>query len=141
MLASLNEGITDGDSVAADIMDKILTAPDLDAAIEIQNEGLPSGKDFSDVEQTIRTIEVRRGDEQYADHSLGYYLKIDAVRLDTGEEVTYACGARNIVVILVQAMHANRLPLECVFRSRKTENGALLTLQKLPKRAVKVSAE
>jgi hypothetical protein len=140
MLAEANEAFDDGDSVAADVMDRMLAASNLDAAIDIQNQGLPSGKDFIDVEQAIRSIEVRAGDEEYADHSLGFYLKIDSVRLDTGEDITYACGARNVVVILVQAMHAGRLPLECVFRSRKTKQGALLTLQKLPTRAVPVGA-
>jgi hypothetical protein len=140
MLADVNEGADDGDAIAADIMDRMLTADSLEEAIDVQNQGLPSGKDFVDVEQLVRSIEVRRGDEEYADHSLGYYLKVDAVKLETGEEITYACGARNVVVILVQAMHADRLPMECVLRSRRTKQGALLTLQFLPKRAVKVSA-
>jgi len=138
MLAEANEGFDDGDSIAADVMDRMLTAGSIDEAVAIQNQGLPSGKDFADVEQLVRSIEVRKGDDEYEQHSLGYYLKIDATRIDTGEEITYACGARNVVVILVQAMHEGRLPLECVFRSKKTKNGALLTLQYLPKRAVRV---
>jgi hypothetical protein len=138
MLAEANEGFDDGDSIAADIMDKMLTANNLDEAVAIQNQGLPSGKQFADVEQVIRSFEVRKGDDEFEEHSLGYYHKIDATNVETGEEFTYACGARNVVVILVQAMHEGRLPLECVFRSKKTKNGALLTLQYLPKRAVRV---
>lgn len=141
LLAEAHSGVTDGDAIAADIMDRMLESGSLEDAIAIQDAGLPSGQDMVDVEQLVRSFTVHRSDRAKADHSLGFYLRIDAVRIETGEEINYAVGARNVVVLLIQAMQQGRLPLECVIRSRSVENGDLLTLQLLPKRAVKVSAE
>jgi hypothetical protein len=140
MLAEVDSGISDGDAIAADIMDRMLTSGTLEEAIEVQNAGLPSGKSLIDIEIAITGFVVRKGDVEYEEHSLGYYLRCDAIRMDTGEELTFAVGARNIVTLIVMARQQDKLPLECVFRSRKTQQGALLTLHLLPKRAVNISA-
>lgn len=119
------------------VVDAIVTADSFEAAIEAQDlETIQNGKDVADIEQEIQSFEVLPSSENYAKRNLGVRLLITSYRMDTGEEFQWQTGATNIVSLLIRARDENRLPLECVIRSKKMGEGDLLTLRLLPKRAI-----
>jgi len=139
--ASLENGNgVSGQEITAAVVERMLTADSLDAAMEAQDASLPSGKALADVEMTVTGITVVTSDSKYTEHSLGYYLIVDAARLDNGKELRFAVGAPNVVTLLFRADNEGMLPLECVIRARETANGELLSLRRIPKRAAAVKA-
>jgi hypothetical protein len=128
-----------GKEISAQITSAMFEADTLEEAIALQDAGLLSGKDMVDVDQEIRSFEVVKSEERFRDSSpLGYYLRIHALRLDTLEEVTYATGAPNVVNLVWKARNTDRLPLQCVIRSRPTANGELLSVKLLAPRPIQV---
>jgi hypothetical protein len=130
--------------ISREIVGNMIVADSLEGAIAAQDAGMPSGKDMVDIEHTVLSYEVVKGDVKYADHSLGVYLRVtctldqDAPKLVKlmGETHVYACGAPNVVTLLYKARATDRLPLSCVIRSKDTDNGTLLLLRLTPKRAI-----
>lgn len=141
LAASMEDGngASNADITAA-VIQRMFEADSLDAAMEAQDASLPSGKSISDTEMTVLGIAVRKADSKYSEHSLGYYLVVDAARLDTGAEMRFAVGAPNVVALLFRALNEGMLPLECVIRSRETANGELLSLRRIPRRAASVQS-
>jgi hypothetical protein len=134
--ASLEGDNSRAGDITAAVIERMMTADDFETAMAAQDASLPSGKSLADTEITVRGITVLKGDPKFSEHSLGYYLVVDAARLDTGEELRFATGAPNVVALLFRADNEGLLPREFVIRSRETQNGELLSLRNIPKRAV-----
>lgn len=136
--AELTETFDNGSEIMADVINRVLSAETLEDAFAAQDAGLQNGKDYVDVELNVTDFSVRTSDSKYRkDGDLGVYVRVDATRLDTGETVQFFTGAPNVVVMLWQARKLDKLPLECVVKSKETANGELLTLKPLSKRVVK----
>lgn len=136
--AELTETFDNGSEIMADVINRVLAAETLEDAFAAQDAGLQNGKDYVDVELTVNDFSVRTSDSKYRkDGDLGVYVRVDAVRLDTGESVQFFTGAANIVVMLWQARKLDKLPLDCMIKGKETANGELLTLKPLPKRVVR----
>jgi hypothetical protein len=135
--ASLEGSGANSADITASVIERMMSADSLDEAMDAQDASLPSGKSLADVEMLVNGITVLRSDAKYTEHSLGFYLVVDAVRLDTGEEFRFATGAPNVVALLFRADNQGMLPREFVIRSRETQNGELLSLRNVPKRAVR----
>lgn len=127
----------DASAITEQVIGNMLAAESLDAAIAVQDAGLPSGKDMVGIEQTVTSFEVRESDPRFSEHSLGYYFAVEAFRVDNGEHISYGVGAPNVMTVLWVARLRDEFPFSCVIRSRDTANGALLTLYRIPARAVK----
>lgn len=126
------------DNIAADVIGRILEAETLEDAFKAQDSGLQNGKDYVDVEITVHDFEVRPSDSKYSEHSaIGVYVKVVGVKLENGESVQFFTGAPNVVALLWKARRDNKLPLDCVIKSKETANGELLTLRPLPKRVIR----
>lgn len=136
--AELTETFDNGSEIMADVINRVLSAETLEDAFAAQDAGLQNGKDYVDVELNVTEFTVRTSDSKYRkDGDLGVYVRVDATRLDSGENVQFFTGAPNIVVMLWQARKLDKMPLECVIKSKETANGELLTLKPLSKRVVK----
>lgn len=136
--AEMTKTVLSGSDISAEISAKMIEADSLEDAIAVQDSGIASGKDLVDVEMTVHEFDTLPSDAQYQDSSpLGVYLDIQAVNLETGDELRFRTGAPNIVTLLHKARQVDRLPLDCVIRSKATANGELLTLKLLPKRVVR----
>lgn len=126
--------------VSEDIVSQILAADSMDDVTDIQSRGIPSAKnDMQDIEMSIVDFEVRVGDPDFEENSLGYYLTVSAYRLDTGEPLRFTVGSGNIVASLWKARELGKLPYECVIYSKKSRGP--LFIKPIAKRAVKVKAE
>jgi hypothetical protein len=143
--AELSQSFSDSSDVMADIVDGMLAAESLEDAIAIQDASRPSGKSMVDIEHEVTEIEVVKGDVQYEEHSLGYYLRVTATLMEPfatagkayqpGEVIVYATGAPNVVTLLFKAQRQDRFPLGVVIRSKAVANGDLLLLRLIPVRA------
>jgi hypothetical protein len=135
--AQATEAFSDTSEITANVAEAILSAPTMADAFAVQDAGLPSGKDLVDVEHEIKTFEVIKGDAKYSEHSLGYYFRVHAARLEDGAEFTYSVGAPNVMLVMHRLRQENQIPgAEVVIRSKPTANGALLTLRPVPRRAL-----
>ncbi len=135
--AELTKTMTSSD-VASRVTEKMLEADSLEDAIAAQDSGMPSGKDLVDVEMQVNDFDTLPSSEQFSEGSpLGVYLLVHAVKLEDGSPLEFSTGAPNIVTLLHKARKLDRLPLDCVIRSKPTSNGALLTLKLLPKRVIR----
>jgi hypothetical protein len=137
-LAELARTEVSGKEIAAQVAERMLTADTFEEALAAQDAGLASGRDLVGREILITDFDVFKSDPKYAEHTLGYYYRVEAVSIETGEELVFATGATNILTLLYVARIKGKLPWECVITSKDTENGALLTLKPLTKRAVQV---
>jgi hypothetical protein len=136
--ADLTKTMHSSGDIAAEIAAKMIEADSLEEAIAAQDSGIPSGRDLVDVEMSVLDFDTLPADEQYKEGSpLGVYLDIKAVQLENGEELRFRTGATNIVTLLHKARQVDRLPLDCVIRSKVTGGGELLTLKLLPKRVIR----
>lgn len=139
-MAELNETMDEGDEageISAEIIGKMLEADSLESAIAVQDEGPESGKNLVGVEHTVLSIEVVKSKRKSAT-GLGVYLRVKAIRIETGEELNYGVGAPNAVTVLILAMRQDRLPLDIVYYMRSTNSDNDVLLVKLvPPRAVK----
>lgn len=130
--AQMDSGNT-GDFVDT-ILANMLEAATLEEVIEAQNAGSTSGKDLVNVELEVRHFFINKGSDRYKTPLKHYMIVDDVVRLDTLEQAPFNTGAPNVFIGLWKARETNRMPLQCVIRSRETDNGELLTLELLPKR-------
>lgn len=136
--AKLNAGMVSGSEIAEHIIGKVLEAETLEEAFAAQDAGMKNGKDLVDVEITVREFEFLPSDAKLADNStLGVYARVVATDLSSGEEITFATGAPNVLTLLWKANQLDRLPLDCMIKAKDTANGQLLTLRLLPKRVVR----
>ena len=120
----------------------MLLADDLEAAIALQDAGLPSAQNMLDFEHEVVGFEVVKSSK--AESTLKQYLRVHAIAemdwkplgLSPGDEFTYAVGASNPVTLLFKARSAGRLPLSIFYREKPTtDDKALLLLRLVPKRA------
>lgn len=133
--AEMFSGEDTGDFVEA-ILNGMIEAATLEEAIEAQNSGSTAGKDLVDVELEIRSFFVVKATDRYKTPLKHYLIINDVIRLDTLDQTPFNTGAPNLVINLLKARDTDRLPLQCVIRSREVSNGDLLTLELLPKRPV-----
>lgn len=142
--AELNASFEDGDgeSIAEQIMEKMLLAENLEDAIALQDAGLTSAQDIVDFEHEVIGFEVVQSTKEGG--VLKYYLRVSAIaemaweplKLNPGDEFTYAVGASNPVTILFKARSTGRLPLSIFYREKATTGDkSLLLLRLVPKRA------
>lgn len=123
------------------ILINMIEAPTLEDTIKAQEAGSTSGKDLVDVELEIQWFSVVKSSDKYKSQ-LGHYVLVEkAIRLDSLEPVSFSTGAPNLIIPLWKARNEGKLPLQCVIRSRDTNNGELLTLQLLTKRPITVPAQ
>lgn len=135
--AELTKTMTSGD-VASRVAANMIEAETLEDAIAAQDSGMASGKDLVDVEMQVNEFDTLPSNEAFKEGSpLGVYVLVHAVKLEDGTELEFATGAPNIVTLLHKARQLDRLPLDCVIRSKPTSNGELLTLKLLPKRVIR----
>lgn len=117
-----------------DILARMLNAESFEDALAAQESSILSGKLMVGVPHTINDFTVRKSDDKYS--GIGYYTIVNGVRHDTGEPITYAVGAPNVMVILWQAGRFGLLPGDFQIHSRETQNGELLSLKPFKGRAV-----
>lgn len=137
--ASMEES---GESIVDVILDRMAAAGDnVDEMFAAQDVSLPSGKSLVDMEMSVIGFVVRKGDPQYEENGLGYYYVIDAVNVDTGEEIKFATGAANVLILLMNLRQAGRLPITVAIRGKQTGKGTLLTMRRAGPRTVSGTAE
>lgn len=109
--ASVEESEIDGREIAAQIASKILEAQTVDDIFAVSEGGMPGGRDLVDVEQRILSITVRKGknDEIKNDLIGGTFLVVQAIRLDTGEPITWDTSATQLVAQLIALEHHDAL--------------------------------
>lgn len=105
--ATIEESEFDGKEIAAQIASKILDAESVDDVFSVSEGGMPGGRDLVDVEQRILSITVRKGKNSEITNDLigGNYLVVSAVRLDTGEPITWDTSATQLVAQLIALEH------------------------------------
>lgn len=140
----------DAREIAEAVGERILAADSLEEAVAAQDAGIPGGKDMKDIEHTVLSFEVIKGDSKYEESSLGYYLRVYAQllqaatvageRYQPGDDITYGVGAPNVLMLLHKARQQDRLPLDVVIRGKATAKGELLLLRLVPARVVKATA-
>jgi hypothetical protein len=133
------EGATLGRDVSLSQIDKVLQAETEEDVWNADEGGTVSGQDMIDVEIEILSLTVAPSSDEY-DATLGVFINIKAIRLDTGDETVINTGADKIITKLVKFEAMGLLPIQGVIRGVKTRNGTMLTLRPLPKRAVAGSA-
>lgn len=119
----------DGQAIAEQVAERILAAETLEDAVAAQSGGMLSGKDVVNIPLEVTSYGTREADSRFREHGLGYFFVIDAINTDTGEEIQFACGAMNVMLLIWKAHNQGALPLLCVVRSREVANGDLLTLE------------
>jgi hypothetical protein len=129
------DGSTRSFDVAANQMDKLLTAETEQEIWDADEGGTFSAQDMTDIELRIRGYKVAVSSDEY-DSPLGHYILIDAVRLDTGDEVIVNTGAALIITKLRMLESRDLLPVEAVIRGTKAAKGTVLKLKQIPARAV-----
>jgi hypothetical protein len=136
-LAEIEEsGSGDSSLIMESVLNNILGADSFDEAIAAQDAGIPSGKSLCDVELRIHDFTVAKGDEEYEEHGLGYYYRVNASILETGEDIQFAVGAPNVLAVLMRARNDGELPGNYVLRGKKVKRGILLTIKRVPARAL-----
>lgn len=119
-----------GNILLSDNEDEMWDADELDDT--------PSSKDIIDVEMSVMSFTVQKGQAQYEESILPYFMVVRAARLDTGAEFTFTTGAPLIMAKLKFLEDHRQLPAECAVRTGKTKKGyTVLKLRKVPGRAVK----
>lgn len=144
--AELSASFSDEDTIAIieQVAERMLTADTLEEAIEAQDIGLPSAQSIVGLEHQVEGFEVVQSTKP--DAPLGHYLRVRAfalmedrsLKLEPGDEFTYAVGAANAVILLMKAREAGRLPLDIFYQSKPTQDDkALILLRLVPKRITK----
>lgn len=127
----------DGSAISQLVLGNMLEADTLEAAFAAQDNSAPSGKDMVGIDIRVTDFTFAKSDTtQYGDKGLPIYLRINALNLFDGTQIQFCCGAPNIVMLLDKADQLNALPLDCRIESKAVANGELLTLRRLPKRAI-----
>lgn len=128
------EGGQLGAQVSASQMDKILIAETADEVWDADEGGTFSGQDLVDVELRFLSLTIAPSSDEF-DASLGVYVNVKCMRLDSGEEIILNTGADKIITKLVRFESLGVLPVEGVIRAVKTPKGSMLKLRPLPRRA------
>ena len=132
------EGSIVGQDLVNDQLDRILTAAnldELDAAMEMAGltglNNIPAGTELQ-----INGYHLVTGNRAEFGNTLGVFAVIDAQRLSDGTEMVLDTGVERIIAFL-RACEANGwLPVQRVVHKIPTGNGELITLKRIPKRAV-----
>jgi hypothetical protein len=132
------EGSIVGDDLVNDQIDKILNAKDideLDAAMEMAGlsglNSIPAGTELQ-----INGYHLVTGNRAEFGNRLGVFAVMDVQRLSDGTEMVLDTGVERIIAFL-RACEANGwLPVQRVVHKIPTGAGELITLKRLPKRAV-----
>lgn len=146
-LAELHADEVNGDDIAKNVIDSMLEADSLEAAIAAQDAGILDGRDMVGVPLEVRDWTVVKGDQKF-ETPLGHYFRFgdkdgyaDAIDLRTGQPAVFATGAPNVCTLLHKARMTGRLPLHCEITSRDTKNGTLLGLKLLPATVISSQAQ
>jgi hypothetical protein len=108
------------------------------------------GRNMVDIEQQVRSFQVKystgntspSGEEIQSafrdSQGRGMYLLVEAVKLETGEELVWNTSAPDIVSKLMWLQEHNRLPADVVIRGIDLGGGkTYLRLKPVPKRAIR----
>lgn len=118
-------------SITAQTIEAMLLADSLEDALAAQDTGMLSAKDHMvNVPHQVNDVSVRKGDKNDGG-GLGYYLIVDAVRHDTGEEVRYTIGAAYPFTVLYKAREDGRLPANFIITTKATGSGNDMMLIKM----------
>lgn len=123
-LAILGEGefvpvVEDSESVAKDIIYRILTAEDEDAIFGKQSA--TSAVDILDIPLEIQS--VRWSKSEFTEEGPAVYALIEANRMDDGSPVVISCGSRNVMSQLLACQRQGLLPLKTPKRFRQSGTG------------------
>lgn len=118
-------------NLTAETVEAMLAAGSLEEAIAAQESGMLSAKDHMvGIPHQINNVSVRKGDKNDGGGT-GYYLLVDAVRHDTGEEVKYTVGAAYVLTILYRAREEGKLPANFIINTKRTGSGNDMMLIKM----------
>lgn len=145
--AELSATDFDSSSITKTVVDGMLEADSLEAAIALQDAGILDGRDMVGVPLLINGWQVVKSDGKF-EGPLGHYYRFndnadvedvepDAIDLRNGEPAVFATGAPNVMTLLAKAQMTGRLPLHCEITSRDTKNGALLGLKLIASTVIK----
>jgi hypothetical protein len=123
-------------SVAANQIDKLVTAETAEELWDADEGGVFSGQDMVDVEIEIKAIGFGKSSDEY-DAELGVFVSMECTRLDTGEDIIVNCGSPLVITKIRMFEQRDLLPIQGVLKATKTQKGALLKLRPLPVRAVR----
>jgi hypothetical protein len=130
------EQVYRADEVSASQIDRILSATTEEEIWESDEGGVVSSQDMEDIELHIRGYGIAESSSEYKS-TLGVFALIDAVRMDTGEEVIVNTGSDLIISKLAMFKAHNLLPIEGVIKGTPTRSGGrLMRLKPIPKRAI-----
>lgn len=122
--------------VAANQMDKILTAETESEIWEADEGGTVSGKDFTDVPIQINSYTKAPSRDEF-DAPLGCFVSISATLLteskgySAGEEVIISTGAPLIITKLDALAAGGYIPCKCMIVGTKANKGEVLKLRPL----------
>jgi hypothetical protein len=92
------------DEFVMDLMERILAADDPDAIFDAQESGMISGKDYANrpfVIPNMDSIDFRPSTQANTDQNgFPFYAIIQAVEINTGENVTLNCGGKTFMAVL-----------------------------------------
>ncbi len=126
-------GTEEAEFVLDDVLSGIIDAETMEDAFEASTKGPESGKGLVDVELAVKDVVIYHS--RISTGRFKFVAKVEATRLDTGEDVTFRVGAPNVVALYWKAREFGKLPLECVITERDLGDGkGLLNLKPLPKR-------
>lgn len=134
------DGANNTFDVQSSMMDKILTAQSEEDIWEADEAGLEAGQSLVDVELEVRSMKVLKSNRPDFDNGMGVYIVVNAVRLDTGEEIIFNTGAPGLITKLRAFEALGKFPLQCVIKARTAGNGDVLKLRPIPKRASQITA-
>lgn len=120
--------------VAANQVDKIISATTADEIMNADEGGVVSGQDMEDVDLRIRDYTVGKSADEF-NATLGVFILMDCINLETGEEVIVNTGAALIIAKVVALKANGLLPFDAVIKGTKTRNGTLLRLRPVKQRA------
>lgn len=127
--------------LTAQTIEAMLLADSLEETIAAQDTGMLSAKEHMvNVPHQINDVSVRKGDKNEGG-GIGYYLIVDGVRHDTGEEVRYTVGAAYVFTVLYKAREDSRLPANFIITTKKTGSGnEMMQIRMLGGQTVTVAA-
>lgn len=118
-------------NLTAETVESMLLAGSLEEAIAAQESGMLSAKEHMiNVPHQINNVSVRKGDKNDGG-GLGYYLLVEGVRHDTGDEVRYTVGAAYVLTVLYKAREDGRLPANFMITTKRTGSGNDMMLIKM----------
>lgn len=133
--------VIDGASLAYDVaanqVDKIMSATTEAEIWDADNLDQIGGRDLVDVEQNIQYYTVHKTARADIDNPWGVFVMVHATRLDTGEDLVWNTGAPLVMSKLRALEAAGMLPADAVIKGFVAGQGTVLKLRPVPKRVIK----